>query len=91
MTESRKVHPLLRPIHGAAGKTADWRTIKPVIEYDKCTKCNLCWLNCPDSCFSFDEEQYPVIDYTYCKGCMICMEVCPHDAILEVPETHEEI
>jgi len=87
LSEERKVHPLLKPVHGAAGRTADWRTQTPKIDYEKCTKCELCWLNCPDDIFSHDEEGYPVIDYEYCKGCLICVAVCPRDAIHFVNES----
>ncbi|MEM3912881.1 MAG: 4Fe-4S binding protein, partial [Desulfurococcaceae archaeon] len=29
-------------------KTGDWRAMKPVIDQNKCTKCMICWLFCPD-------------------------------------------
>ena len=81
MSEQTKRFPLLKPIDGAAGRTADWRTQTPKIDYEKCTKCNLCWEYCPDDIFSHNEEGYPVIDYEYCKGCLICYAVCPTKAI----------
>jgi pyruvate ferredoxin oxidoreductase delta subunit len=27
------------------------RTMRPVINFDTCVKCTLCWIQCPDSCF----------------------------------------
>src|SRR5438132_9148094 len=27
------------------------RTMRPVVDFDTCIKCTLCWLQCPDSCF----------------------------------------
>ena len=32
----------------AAIETGDWRTIKPVIDWDKCKQCLLCAPVCPD-------------------------------------------
>jgi len=66
-------------------KTGEWRTFKPLINNKKCTKCDLCYEYCPDSCISKTEE-YPEIDYEYCKGCGICAYECPKDAIYLIPE-----
>src|SRR5439155_1622573 len=27
------------------------RTMRPVVNFDTCVKCTLCWIQCPDSCF----------------------------------------
>ena len=66
-----------RPKKGASGKTGAWRTFRPVIEPDKCSKCGLCSLYCPEGAISEDLE----IDYDFCKGCGICAEECPKKAI----------
>jgi len=66
-----------RPRKGASGKTGAWRTFRPVIEPDKCSKCGLCSLYCPEGAISEDLE----IDYDFCKGCGICAEECPKKAI----------
>lgn len=58
-------------------QTGSWRVERPVIDYDCCTRCGLCFVRCPDGSIALDEEGYPVIDYDHCKGCMICWEVCP--------------
>ncbi|MEJ2568765.1 MAG: 4Fe-4S binding protein [candidate division WOR-3 bacterium] len=55
-------------------KTGSWRNFRPIIDYDKCTKCMICWKFCP-------EGEAPKIDYEYCKGCGICWEECPAGAI----------
>jgi 2-oxoacid:acceptor oxidoreductase delta subunit (pyruvate/2-ketoisovalerate family) len=57
-------------------KTGSWRTVKPVLDSDKCNACGLCGIFCPDDCI--DETG---IDYIYCKGCGICAEECPRNAI----------
>ena len=61
-------------------KTGSWRNLRPVIDYEKCTGCMLCWKFCPDACIDIKDEK-PVIDYDYCKGCIVCAEECPVSAI----------
>lgn len=60
-------------------KTGAWRSLRPVIFYDQCTSCALCWLYCPEGCITNHTFE---IDYTYCKGCGICAEECPSEAIV---------
>ncbi|HIQ03458.1 MAG TPA: pyruvate ferredoxin oxidoreductase [Desulfurococcales archaeon] len=66
-------------------KTGDWRTFKPVIKQDKCVKCLLCWIYCPDMSIVWDGEKVTV-NYDYCKGCGICAHECPVKAIEMVKE-----
>jgi pyruvate ferredoxin oxidoreductase gamma subunit len=78
-------------IHAAATsvsvKTGLWRTMRPVIDYRRCTKCWwFCSSFCPDSVISLNSEGYPVIDYDHCKGCLICAAQCGTHAIRVVPE-----
>jgi len=63
-------------------KTGSWRNVRPVIDYDKCIKCFICWKFCPEPAIKIVDEK-PVIDYDYCKGCLMCVEECPKDAINE--------
>ena len=32
-------------------KRGTTKTQRPVVRFDLCTKCSLCWLECPDECF----------------------------------------
>lgn len=81
------VLPLGRPTVGSAGKTGTWRTKKPVLIVEKCTKCLMCWISCPEGTIRFEsKDDYPEIDYEYCKGCGICVHVCPKDALRMEPE-----
>ena len=65
--------------------TGDWRTQRPIINKDKCTKCGVCFLYCP--VFSIEKREGSfIIDYSYCKGCAICAHECPTNAIDMIPE-----
>ena len=66
--------------------TSAWRTIRPVITLEKCTRCNFCWKFCPDDAIEFEAQGYPVIRADYCKGCGICAQECPPHAIAMVAE-----
>ncbi len=66
--------------------TSAWRTLRPVIHLEKCTRCNFCWKFCPDDAFTFDEKGYPVVRAEYCKGCGICAVECPPRVIEMVEE-----
>lgn len=78
-------------IHGALTsvevKTGLWRTMRPVIDYDRCRRCWwICSTFCPDSAVNLNDKGYPEIDYEHCKGCMICVARCPRHVIEAVPE-----
>ncbi|KIX15160.1 pyruvate ferredoxin oxidoreductase subunit gamma [Dethiosulfatarculus sandiegensis] len=63
--------------------TGNWRTAgRPVINKDKCVKCGICWVVCPDMAFNENEEGFFDWDERYCKGCGICAEQCPAGAIV---------
>jgi len=84
-----------RLCRGEAGRTGDWRALRPVIDYTRCTpsknkrpSCFLCWLYCPEGVV---KRGIPVeIDLEYCKGCGICSEECPTKAITMVEEPPAE-
>ena len=67
--------------------TGAWRVERPEIDYDRCTRCSLCFVRCPDGAISLDEHGYPIIDYDHCKGCMICRQICPVHGIHAEKET----
>ena len=78
--------PISTPKPGVAGKTGWWRTKKPIVDNDACTRCYLCEIYCPVNVIRVEKESGVSIDYTYCKGCGICVEVCPKNAIVMVDE-----
>ena len=61
--------------------TGSWRFERPVIDTDQCSRCGLCFIQCPDGAIALDKDGYPVIDYDHCKGCMLCQTLCPVHAI----------
>ena len=63
----------------------DWRSMRPVVDRDKCVKCAVCWLYCPVQCV---EEKPAWFDFNLktCKGCGICATECPQRAITMIPE-----
>ena len=77
-----------KPMIGATGETGSWRTFDPVVDYDECNRCRICWLHCPEAVISVDEDGTPHTDYDYCKGCGICAQVCPKKCI-EMVRTDE--
>lgn len=66
-------------------KTGAWRTFVPIVDHDKCIKCSLCEIYCPDSCIHQIDDNF-VPDLDYCKGCGICSHECPRGAIEMVLE-----
>ncbi|MHC4876395.1 MAG: 2-oxoacid:acceptor oxidoreductase family protein [Planctomycetota bacterium] len=67
--------------------TGAWRVERPVVDTEVCTRCGLCFVDCPDGAITLDAGGLPIIDYDHCKGCMICSHVCPVEAITHQAET----
>ena len=88
---------VIEPGNSVNRLTGDWRILRPVINQDKCIRCMICWVYCPDSVIHVIDKPYTTskgrrydvtleIDYGHCKGCGICVEECPVDAIDFVEE-----
>lgn len=69
--------PISFPIDGSIGITGDWRTFRPIIIEERCTKCGICWMYCPEGVIHKKDDGSFEIDYQYCKGCGICARECP--------------
>ncbi len=67
-------------------QTGDWKSQRPVIDNDKCNKCGLCYIYCPEGCIEQKIDGYFEPNLTYCKGCGICSVECPKKAITMVEE-----
>lgn len=77
--------------------TGDWRVFRPIINHDKCIRCLICWIVCPEPAISVVDKPYRTtagrewkysmeINYEFCKGCGTCVEECPVKAIDFVEE-----
>jgi len=74
------------PGNASKYRTGDWRSQRPVFDLDKCIKCGLCYVFCPEGCIRQNEEGYFEADLYYCKGCGICARECPSGVITMVEE-----
>lgn len=78
-----------RPARNATFKKYLTRTMRPVIDFEKCVKCTLCWLQCPDSCFDVMADGLYDANLEACCGCGVCEAVCPEkDCVTMVNESH---
>jgi len=53
------------------------RSMRPVVDFETCIKCTLCWLQCPDSCFDITPDGLYDANMESCCGCGVCEAVCP--------------
>lgn len=53
------------------------RSMRPVINFETCIKCTLCWLQCPDTCFDITPDGLYDANMEACCGCAVCEAVCP--------------
>jgi 2-oxoacid:acceptor oxidoreductase delta subunit (pyruvate/2-ketoisovalerate family) len=60
----------------------NWALLEPELVHEKCLKCLLCLLYCPEAAIRAEEEKMPKIDMRFCKGCGICANECPVEAII---------
>ena len=65
------------PVRSAVFKKYSTRTMRPVVNFETCTKCTLCWLQCPDSCFDVTPDGLYDANMEACCGCGVCEDVCP--------------
>ncbi len=76
-------YPLSTPQEGAGGQTGSWRHRRPLLDFEECSQCLLCYIYCPEGAIDKNEME---IDLNYCKGCGICAVECPKSAIVMIKE-----
>ena len=65
------------PVRNAVFKKFSTRSMRPVINFETCIKCTLCWLQCPDTCFDVTPDGLYDANMESCCGCGVCEAVCP--------------
>ncbi|MBS4031949.1 MAG: 4Fe-4S binding protein [Clostridiales bacterium] len=61
--------------------TGGWRSLRPILDLEKCVHCFICFIFCPDSSILVENEKMDGFKLEHCKGCGICAQVCPKNAI----------
>lgn len=67
-------------------RTGDWRSQRPTYDFDRCIKCGVCQMFCPEGCVQQNPEGFFEADMYYCKGCGICARECWTKVIKMVEE-----
>jgi len=78
--------------------TGNWRTMRPVLDTEKCINCNICWKFCPDVAIATGEKHVTInydyckggFDMEHCKGCGICASECPDKVTAIIMEEEAE-
>lgn len=60
------------------------RTARPVVDFGRCVRCQICYTVCPDECFSVTDLGHYAVDYGHCCGCGICAQACPVKGCIEM-------
>jgi pyruvate ferredoxin oxidoreductase delta subunit len=79
------------PVRNPYFKKWSTRSMRPVINFETCIKCTLCWLHCPDTCFDVTPDGLYDSNMESCCGCAVCEAVCPvPECIIMVNESEFE-
>ncbi len=68
--------PIQEPLSARNNLTGSWRSARPIWDHDKCVRCGVCDLFCPEACIKPDHEGLYQANLDYCKGCGICAQEC---------------
>ena len=77
---------IVEPGNAKKFRTGDWKSAHPVWNNQRCIKCGICYLFCPEGCIREKEDGYFEANLYYCKGCGICVRECWTEAIAMVEE-----
>ncbi len=61
------------------------------IDLTDCSKCSLCYKNCPYSAIQLDDEKRPSVLKALCKGCGLCAADCPKECITIVHYSDKQL
>ena len=74
------------PANARQYQTGYWRSQRPTYNFDRCIKCGICQMFCPEGCIVQNPEGCFEADMFYCKGCGICARECWTKVITMVDE-----
>ena len=77
---------ITEPGNASQYETGGWRTQRPIYDTNRCIKCGICYIFCPEGCIEQNAEGYFEANLFYCKGCGICAQECWTKAITMVEE-----
>lgn len=69
------------PGSAASYRTGDWKSQRPIWDFNKCIKCGICYMVCPEGCIEQIADGFFEANLFYCKGCGICARECWTNAI----------
>ncbi len=67
-------------------RSGDWRSQRPTYNFNKCIKCGICYIFCPEGCIGQNTDGNFEADLYYRKGCGTCARECPTRVITMVEE-----
>jgi len=77
---------ITEPGNASQYQTGGWRTQRRIYDTNRCIKCGICYIFCPEGCIEQTAEGYFDANLFYCKGCGICARECWPQAITMVEE-----
>jgi pyruvate ferredoxin oxidoreductase delta subunit len=66
--------------------TGSWRSMRPIWKKERCVRCGVCDMFCPEAAVKPNEAKEYGANLDYCKGCGICARECVTGAITMVKE-----
>lgn len=84
--KSKNIDIIINGGSSKENKTGNWKTFRPVVDFNKCIHCMQCVMNCPDICIPEKNGKRLETDFSFCKGCAICANVCPVKCIKMVKD-----